>query len=413
MTTDPSSRDQSKFCAYHKQNGHRTDECRSYKFHLENLVKEGHLRDYIKEEGRGDDRPPRRDADNQDSEPEGIINVIHLAAPPKKSSQARAEARRTSHQKQVLTAAPKPAAKKTKTEGVRIWFSYKDLEDVELPHNDALMLTLKLQNFLVQRALVDPGSSSEVMYYDCFKKLKLKDKDLQAARTPLFGFNSKPVYPKGKISLRVQVGGACRQVDFLVVDVPSPYNVIMGRTWLHSREAVPSTRHQKLKFPLKNRSGRMDVITVRGDQHMVRQCLLAVLPGEAEPSQVNVAELDREAELGDVGRAPAQKSIEDLTKVNIDPADPDRFFLVGSQLPESEKTELLDLLMENKVVFARTPYEMPGIDPTVICHKLKVDPNHKPVLQKPRWTGVPQTEAVVEEVQKLLEAGAIKEVHYP
>ncbi|XXG59194.1 hypothetical protein AAC387_Pa04g1317 [Persea americana] len=272
MTTDPSSRDQSKFCAYHKQNGHRTDECRSYKFHLENLVKEGHLRDYIKDEGRGDDRPPRQDADNQDSQPEGIINVIHLAAPPKKSSQARAEA-----------------------------------------------------------------SSSEVLYYDCFKKLKLKDEDLQAARTPLVGFSSKPVYPKGKISLRVQVGGACRQVDFLVVDVPSPYNVIMGRTWLHSMEAVPSTRHQKLKFPLENRSGRTEVITVRGDQHMARQYLLAVLPGEAEPSQVNVAELDREAELGDVGRAPAQKSIEDLTK----------------------------------------------------------------------------TEAVVEKVQKLLEAGAIKEVHYP
>ena len=83
------------------------------------------------------------------------------------------------------------------------------------------MLTLKLQNFLVQRALVDPGSSSEVLYYDCFKKLKLKDEDLQAARNPLVGFSSKPVYPKGKISLRVQVGGACRQVDFLVVDVPS------------------------------------------------------------------------------------------------------------------------------------------------------------------------------------------------
>ncbi|KAJ8632913.1 hypothetical protein MRB53_026249 [Persea americana] len=263
------------------------------------------------------------------------------------------------------------------------------------------------------RALVDPGSSSEVLYYDCFKKLKLKDEDLQAARTPLVGFSSTPVYPKGKISLRVQVGGACRQVDFLVVNVPSPYNVIMGRTWLHSMEAVPSTRHQKLKFPLENQSGRTDVITVRGDRHMARQCLLAVLPGEAEPSQVNVAELDREAELGDVGRAPAQKSIEDLTKVNIDPADPDRFFLVGSQLPESEKTELLDLLVENKAVFAWTPYEMPGIDPAVICHELKVNPNHKPVLQKPRRTGVPQTEAVVEEVQKLLEAGAIKEVHYP
>ena len=70
-------------------------------------------------------------------------------------------------------------------------------------------------------------------------------------------------------------------------------------------EAVPSTRHQKLKFPLENPSGWTDVITIRGDQHMARQCLLAVLPGEAESSQVHMAELDREAELGDVGRAPA------------------------------------------------------------------------------------------------------------
>ncbi|XXG53275.1 hypothetical protein AAC387_Pa03g1392 [Persea americana] len=146
---------------------------------------------------------------------------------------------------------------------------------------------------------------------------------------------------------------------------------------------------------------------------MARQCQMAVLPGEAESSQVHVVELDNEAELGDVGRALAQKSIEDLTKVNIDPVDPDRFFLIGSQLPESEKTELLDLLVENKAVFAWTPYEMPGINPTVMCHKLNVDPNHKPMLQKPCRTGVPQTEAVIEEVQKLLEAGAIKEVHYP
>ena len=103
----------------------------------------------------------------------------------------------------MLTDAPEPAAKKAKTEGPKIWFSDRDLEDVELPHNDPLVLTLKLQNFLVQRVLVDPGSSSEILYYDCFKKLKLKDEDLQTAHTLLVGFSSKPVYPKGKISLRV------------------------------------------------------------------------------------------------------------------------------------------------------------------------------------------------------------------
>ncbi|XXG59270.1 hypothetical protein AAC387_Pa04g1380 [Persea americana] len=73
----------------------------------------------------------------------------------------------------------------------------------------------------------------------------------------------------------------------------------------------------------------------------------------------------------------------------------------------------MDLFLENKEVFAWTPYEMPGIDPAVMCHKLNVDPNHKPVIQKARRTGVPQTEAVTEEVEKLLEAQAIKEVHYP
>ena len=34
------------------------------------------------------------------------------------------------------------------------------------------------------------------------------------------------------------------------------------------------------------------------------------------------------------------------------------------------------------------------------------------MIQKARRTGAPQTEAVIEEVQKLLEAEAIKEVHY-
>ena len=108
-----------------------------------------------------------------------------------------------------------------------------------------------------------------------------------------------------------------------------------------------------------------------------------------------------------------ERSIEDLIEVKIDPADPDIFFLIGSQLPEPEKAELLNLLVENKEIFAWTPYEMPGINPIVMCHKLNVDPNHKPVIQKARRTGVPQTEAVIEEVQKLHEVDAIKEVHYP
>ena len=45
---------------------------------------------------------------------------------------------------------------------------------------------------------------------------------------------------------------------------------------------------------------------------------------------------------------------------------------------------------------------MPGISLDVICHKLNVDPKHKPMIQKASRMGIPQTEAVIEEVQKLL-----------
>ncbi|XXG82869.1 hypothetical protein AAC387_Pa10g0752 [Persea americana] len=104
----------------------------------------------------------------------------------------------------------------------------------------------------------------------------------------------------------------------------------MGRTWLHNIEAVPSTCYQKLKFLLENENDRVEVITVKGDQHMAKQCLMAVVPGEAETTQVHMAEVDREAKLEDVGRAPKQKSVENLTEFRIDPNDPERYFLLGS-----------------------------------------------------------------------------------
>lgn len=83
-----------------------------------------------------------------------------------------------------------------------------------------------------------------------------------------------------------------------------------------------------------------------------------------------------------------------MTEVRLDPSDPEQYFLLGSQLPETKRFDLLDFLLQNKEVFAWTPYEMPGIDPEITCHKLNVDPKHKPMVQKARKTGVTQTEVV-------------------
>ena len=56
---------------------------------------------------------------------------------------------------------------------------------------------------------------------------------------------------------------------------------------------------------------------------------------------------------------------------------------------------------------------MPGIDPGLITHKLNVDPLKKTIKQKKRNFAPERQEAIKQEVDKLLEAGFIKEMQFP
>ena len=117
--------------------------------------------------------------------------------------------------------------------------------------------------------------------------------------------------------------------------------------------------------------------------------------------------------LEDVGKEPAEKSEEALKNIHVQNGDEERFFLLGSGLAEEEDKELGAFLRENIEVFAWTPYEMPDIDPEVTCHKLNVDMSAKLVIQRARRPTLTHVEAVEKEVDRLLEARAIREVHYP
>ena len=89
--------------------------------------------------------------------------------------------------------------------------------------------------------LIDQGSSLEIMYARLFDKLGLKHSDLRLTSIPLFGFSGQAVQPMGVITVRVSVGPVQLDMEFLVVDVPSPYNAIMGWIWIHCMKVVPST----------------------------------------------------------------------------------------------------------------------------------------------------------------------------
>ena len=75
--------------------------------------------------------------------------------------------------------------------------------------------------------------------------------------------------------------------------------------------------------------------------------------------------------------------------------------------------ELIKFLTDNIDVFAWSPSDMPGIDPSVIAHHLSIKPEYKPVQQNKRSLGIDRQNAAQEEVGRLLEADFIREINYP
>ena len=82
-------------------------------------------------------------------------------------------------------------------------FSDEDKIGTIQPHDDALVLTLKIGGYDVKRVLLDQGSGAEIMFHDLYKGLNLTDEDLRAYNSPLVSFEGKVVIPKGQIRLLV------------------------------------------------------------------------------------------------------------------------------------------------------------------------------------------------------------------
>ena len=164
-------------------------------------------------------------------------------------------------------------------------FSEEDKIRTTQPHDDALLVTLKIGGYDVKRVMVDGGSAAEIMYPDLFKGLKLKPEDLMPYNSPLMSFDGKLVTLKVMIRLPIQTGPEIVEVNFIVVDTYSPYTAIVGRPWLHTLEAVASSLHQKVKFPSGDR-----VLEIRGCQPTARQCMVAAISHRSEMESSDLEE---------------------------------------------------------------------------------------------------------------------------
>ncbi|XP_030950158.1 uncharacterized protein LOC115974081 [Quercus lobata] len=122
-------------------------------------------------------------------------------------------------------------------------FSEEDKMRTIQPHDDALLITLRIGDYDVRRVMVDGGSVAKVTYPDLYKGLGLKLEDLMPYNSPLMTFDGKLVIPIGMIRLPIQTGPEIVEVNFIVVDTYSPCTAIIDRPWLHTSEAVASSLH--------------------------------------------------------------------------------------------------------------------------------------------------------------------------
>ena len=108
-----------------------------------------------------------------------------------------------------------------------------------------------------------------------------------------------------------------------------------------------------------------------------------------------------------------QTGIEKLDDVCIHPNYLDHKVQIGACLSTELQLALIEFLTRHHDCFAWSHKEKTGIDPDVAVHRLQVDPDHPPIKQKQRKFTPERNKVFNEEVQKLLDIGSVREVHYP
>nr|GEW02415.1 reverse transcriptase domain-containing protein [Tanacetum cinerariifolium] len=157
-------------------------------------------------------------------------------------------------------------------------------------------------------------------------------------------------------------------MNFMVVKLISPYNGIIGRPGLKAIQAVPSTVHGMLKFPVEGR-----IATIRNTILIPAECASVttspVIPGEEKSRPANFT-------------------------VALHPDFPDQEVVIGGSLSDKGRTALCSVLKKNLDIFAWQPSDMTGVPRSVAEHRLNIREGYSPVRQKKRGQAPEHAKAI-------------------
>ncbi|VFQ95927.1 unnamed protein product [Cuscuta campestris] len=240
-------------------------------------------------------------------------------------------------------------ARRKHTRSEPIVFTDRDLPPTGEDHNDPLVITLDINGVDIARVLVDTGSSVNILYLETFQKLRCCRTQLEPLKTPLSGFTGDTVEAEGSIVLPVELGSGINRVG-----------------------AVISMPHLCMKFHTPGGVGE-----VKGDQRNARECYARAV--RKMTKGVNVISQE-------ITKGETQEKLEpeaETVEIELHPGDSSRMVRIGANLPEDLKAEITRVLQEYAGIFAWSVVDMPGIDRSVICHRLAVREGSRPTNRSP------------------------------
>ena len=121
-----------------------------------------------------------------------------------------------------------------------------------LPYYVSLLIHVECLNMTIKCTVIDEGVAVSVMSLSCWKGLG--SPKLSKSVTMLTAFNGRSFRPHGILpSLKVCLGGKTVAIEVEVVDAPLEYNLLLGRNWMYSMQAVASSLFRVVCFPHNGR----------------------------------------------------------------------------------------------------------------------------------------------------------------